>query len=208
MHQSSDRAVVGIRWARSVARVQNDQGFTVIELLIVLAIISVLATAAAPKMLEYAQKARDVEAMESLSKMADGATAYYQATGHLPVPPAWAALYPGPLKVSWGYGPSPADICAHGGRATNEDLAVHYRTAAANYSWDQIAFMPGFAARFTYTFSGVSNFVPGAQTAFANLQAERSIDCTGNAGTWVAYRSRLFYQDGALRRTTPHQVRY
>lgn len=208
MQKARKHAGVAICRDQQTARGRSEAAFTLVELMIVVAIISVLATTAAPKLLEYTHKARDVEAMEALSKIADGASAYYQAVGHLPVAADDEPANLGPLKVSYGYGPSPVDICGHGGRATNEDLAVHFRTLASKYIWDKVNFMPGFGARFTYTFSGVSNYVPGAQTVTAWLQAERSLDCSGAAGTWVSYRSRLYYQDGTLRRTTPYQVRY
>ena len=187
---------------------RGEAAFTVVELLIVMAIISVLSTAALPKMLEYMHKARDVEAVESLAKIADGTSSYYQAVGHLPVSADDEPTYTGTLKVGFGYGPNAADLCSHGGRATNQDLAASFRVLASKYIWEKIAFMPGFGARFTYTFSGWSNYVPGAPLAFAWLQAERSVDCSGDPGTWVAYKSRLFYQDGMLRRTTPTRVRY
>ena len=53
------------------------QGFTLIELMIVVAIIGILAAVAIPAFMKYVRRARTTEAVLNLRKMYDGAVAYY-----------------------------------------------------------------------------------------------------------------------------------
>ena len=52
-------------------------GFTLIELMIVVAIIGILAAVAIPSFIKYMRKAKTVEATESLDKLKVGAKTYY-----------------------------------------------------------------------------------------------------------------------------------
>lgn len=54
-------------------------GFTLIELMIVVAIIGILAAVAIPAFVKYLRKAKTVEASEGLNKIKTGANSYYSA---------------------------------------------------------------------------------------------------------------------------------
>ena len=54
-------------------------GFTLVELMIVVAIIGILAAVAIPAFIKYIRKSKTVEATEGLDKINAGAKAYFQA---------------------------------------------------------------------------------------------------------------------------------
>src|SRR3954469_19423401 len=87
-------------------RRQAARGFTLIELMIVVAIIGVLAAVAIPAFMKYIRRSKTTEATMNLRKMYDGAVAHYvaehsdvngnaidrQFPGNAPYVPSLAAL--------------------------------------------------------------------------------------------------------------------
>ena len=63
---------------------ENNQGFTLIELMIVVAIIGILAAVAIPAFSKYIRKSKTSEASQFVKKVYDGARAYYQDANYEP----------------------------------------------------------------------------------------------------------------------------
>src|SRR5881409_3389108 len=55
-----------------------EKGFTLIELMVVVAIIGILAAVAIPAFMKNAKKAKTTEATINVKKLQDGAISYYQ----------------------------------------------------------------------------------------------------------------------------------
>ncbi len=58
---------------------QNRKGFTLIELMIVVAIIGILAAVAVPGFMKYIKDSKTTEAKTNLKAIAEGASTFYQA---------------------------------------------------------------------------------------------------------------------------------
>jgi prepilin-type N-terminal cleavage/methylation domain-containing protein len=56
---------------------QKARAFTLVELMIAVAIVSILASIAMPSLVRYARRAKTVEATMNIRRMYDGAVAYY-----------------------------------------------------------------------------------------------------------------------------------
>jgi prepilin-type N-terminal cleavage/methylation domain-containing protein len=143
------------------------RGFTLIELMIVVAIIGVLASVAIPSFVKYIRRAKTTEALMNLRKMYDGAVAYYvgehaDATG---------VIQSRQFPVSAGPTPALATLTTLGG--------TKYQSTPSDWKqggWIALDFMVTDPQYFSYSF--VSN---GKTFTDAQAQMIANGDLNGNS---------------------------
>jgi type IV pilus assembly protein PilA len=91
-------------------------GFTLIELMIVVAIIGILAAVAIPAFIKNAKKAKTTEALINIKKIADGAATYYheemnQAGSAVPIPRQFPEFNGGNTGLSTAATPGKGACC-------------------------------------------------------------------------------------------------
>jgi type IV pilus assembly protein PilA len=123
-------------------------GFTLVELMIVVAILGVLAAVAIPAFINYTRRAQTSEATVSLRRIFDGAVTYFD-TGHGTRGAAGVMVYHAlPAAVDW----NPPDSCQDH-TCTAKDWADGL-DAAETLSWQALDFSMRDAFFFQYRFQG------------------------------------------------------
>lgn len=114
---------------------RGERGFTLIEIMITVAIIGVLAALAIPMYMAHASKARGVEAVVQLSKLKTNARQYFME--HHTFPSAVAETLPGD------------DGTACGTKDRRFDVNTKWAT---DPTWSALDFAIGERSRFSYHF--------------------------------------------------------
>ena len=147
-----------------------SRGFTLIELMIVIAILGVLASVAIPNFLKFIMRAKTTEATMSVRKLFDGSVAYYLTDRYGPT----GAPIPNQFPGSVGPMPSPATI---GPQKVETGIALW----DAQPSWVALNFAIEDAHYFAYQYrsDGQDNASNFTAYAFGNLDGDANFSTFG-----------------------------
>jgi len=151
----------------------KERGFTLIELMIVVAIIGILAAVAIPAFMEYMKKSKSSEASLNLNKIGKNLKTEFQQVSSFPV--GTAALLPADGGSSTG-----ANCCGGtGGQGTaiNNKCAPQPSAFQSDATWANLEFQMAEPSQYQYSYSGA------ATTALA--YAIGDLDCDNASSTWT-----------------------
>jgi type IV pilus assembly protein PilA len=144
----------------------NQKGFTLIELMIVVAIIGILAAVAIPAFMRYMNRARSTEAEQFIKKIQDGAIAYY----HNPSQPTTTPVGKQFPNTPVGFTPFANDCCSDPGGKCAPNAAA-WTTGDATGVWAALNFSVDDPHYYVYRFN-----LTDPVTGFT-AQAQGDLDC-------------------------------
>jgi prepilin-type N-terminal cleavage/methylation domain-containing protein len=146
----------------------SKKGFTLIELMIVVTIIGILAVVAGPELMKYQTRAKTAEATQNVSKIADGARAYYLSERT----DRQGRLIPKQFPVTVGETP-PGFACQGNAPLKFDPRDFGDANGFGQESWQalQFAVSKPFLYRYKFETQGVG------QGAFFTARAEGDLDC-------------------------------
>ncbi len=160
-----------------MTRKTRTSGFTLVELMIVVAIIGILAAVAIPAFVKYTKKAKASETSDLLRKMMEGARTYYIETHTSGVGLAAMATsrrFPNTVTRT-----PAASCCTFGQKCPGGSVVWN------DPSWEAMLFQVKDPHYYRYSFSSTLGAV-GIPATFT-ARAEGDLDCDGVLSTHTLY---------------------
>jgi prepilin-type N-terminal cleavage/methylation domain-containing protein len=164
-----------------ITRIRNtNKGFTLIELMIVVAILAILAVVAVPAFIKYMRRAKTTEAIDEIDKIYKGAALYY-TTPHV----TQAGLkIECQFPANQGVTPVEATCCSSGGGAgpdaNGDDRCDSDPSLWDEDTWSALNFQMNDEHYFVYSFDASGTLADAGFTATANAD----LDCDGISSTF------------------------
>jgi type IV pilus assembly protein PilA len=163
--------------ARITKRIKG--GFTLIELMVVVAIIGILAAVAIPAFMKNARKAKTAEAVTNVKKMYDGARSYYEEEMN-----ARGQVTPIPKQFPIGNltAPTAVDTCCDDASGTEKCDPANYIADWKDTGgvWNALKFSMDDPHYYHYTYVGSGT---GTDSQFS-ARANGDLNCDGTLSTF------------------------
>ena len=164
---------------------QNHKGFTLIELMIVVAIIGILAAVAVPGFMKYIKDSKTSEAKSNLKAIAEGASSFYQTehtmqttTGEGSVAVTSDTVYTREFPSASRCKSGTAALCKDGGVANApkdiKSAGTKTQLTLTGEPWKSLNFAVSAPVYYTYSYKGTAS-TDKAPTSF-EAQAAAKLD--------------------------------
>ena len=163
-------------------RNSNKKGFTLIELMIVVAILAILAVVAVPAFIKYMRRAKTTEAIDQLDKIYKSASHYYTAPR---VAKGTGLKIDCQLPANQGMTPDvTAKKCCGGASDADKDDRCDVNTAIwTTATWSALNFQMNDQHYFGYHYTSAGTLAAAKFTASANAD----LDCDTTLSTFERY---------------------
>lgn len=156
----------------------KKRGFTLIEMMIVVAILGILAAMAIPAFTKYVRRSKTSEALMNLRKIFDGSVAYYERDFSTRFGQRVPPQFPGQGPDAVGATPGPNFCCGQPvpGGTTDKCLPQNEVGAWDQNTWQALSFAVDDPHYFWYSYASVGTGVGSRFTARANGNLNCSTD--------------------------------
>lgn len=162
-----------------LTRLRSRKGFTLIELMIVVAILAILAVVAVPAFIKYMRRAKTTEAIDQLDKIYKGAAIYYTAPKINKAGSKLDCQFPDNQAIT----PVEGTCCVGlgGPDNDNDERCDQTTTYWDEDTWSALSFQITDQHYYVYSFNQNGQLLDAAQFT---ANAHGDLDCDGHQSTF------------------------